>query len=92
MGIPLLRALSVFASSWLVMMAKSKTLWGGSMTGGWRKPSQCASGECLEMTVQNGEVLLRSSRAPDDVLSLTPAEWRILVRAIRAGELEPDAD
>ncbi len=41
------------------------------------------------MTVYEGEILLRSSRAPDEVISLAPGEWRRLVRAIQAGELDP---
>jgi hypothetical protein len=41
------------------------------------------------MTVQNGEILLRNSRVPDVMISLTAAEWRALVRSIQAGELDP---
>jgi hypothetical protein len=64
----------------------------GGANGIWRKASRCQNGECLELTVRDGEVLIRSSRAPHEMISLTPAEWRALVGAIRAGELEPGAD
>lgn len=55
----------------------------------WRKSSFCQNGECAEIADYGGEVLLRSSRSPDDVIRLTPGEWQALVEGVRAGEF-PD--
>jgi hypothetical protein len=53
---------------------------------GWRKSSYCENGACAEVARVGDEVLLRSTRAPDDIVRLTAAEWEALVRGIQAGE------
>lgn len=55
-------------------------------TGTWRKVSSCQQGECAEIARQGGEVLIRSSRSPQDVIRLTIDEWRALELGMRAGE------
>jgi Domain of unknown function (DUF397) len=52
----------------------------------WRTASFCQSGECAEVAEQGGEVLLRSTRAPDVVVRLTGTEWQALTKGIAAGE------
>ncbi len=52
----------------------------------WRKASFCQRSECAEITRQNGEILIRSTRAPDRVVRFTGAEWHAFTRGIRAGE------
>ncbi len=54
--------------------------------GMWYKSSFCQNSECAEIAVRDGEVLLRSSREPEDVVRLTAAEWRALVKGVQAGE------
>jgi hypothetical protein len=56
----------------------------------WRKSSECANGECVEIAHRPGTVLLRRSGAPG-VLEFTTAEWAVFVRALGRGEFgEPD--
>jgi hypothetical protein len=52
----------------------------------WRKSSFCASGECVEVSQQDGLVVLRNSKNPDVVLRCTSEEWRSFVAGIKAGE------
>jgi hypothetical protein len=52
----------------------------------WRRVSRCQSGECAEVSSRNGEILLRSTRSPADVVRLTRAEWAALTEGIRAGD------
>jgi hypothetical protein len=52
----------------------------------WRKASYCHSGECAELAVEDGEILLRSTRAPGVVVRLTAAEWQIFAKGVAAGE------
>jgi hypothetical protein len=54
----------------------------------WRKSSFCQNGECAEVAVRDGEILLRSSRKPEHVVCLTAAEWEALVKGVQAGELQ----
>jgi uncharacterized protein DUF397 len=55
----------------------------------WRRSSFCQNGECAEVAEHDGEVMLRSSRSPKDVVRLTSAEWQAFANGIRAGEF-PD--
>jgi hypothetical protein len=52
----------------------------------WRKSSFCQNGECAEVAQQDGEIVLRSTRSPADVVRLTAAEWQALVKGMQAGE------
>ena len=44
----------------------------------WRKASYCQAGECAEVLEEDGEILLRSTRAPGVVVRLTAAEFQAL--------------
>ena len=52
----------------------------------WYKASCCQGGECAELSRQGDDVVLRSSRAPDQVIRLTTAEWQALTSGIKANE------
>ena len=55
----------------------------------WRKASFCASGECVEVTQQNGMILLRDSKKPRSrPQHYTAEEWQSFVRGIKAGEFD----
>lgn len=54
----------------------------------WRTSSFCQNGECAEIAQAGDEIVLRSTRAPVEVIRLTTAEWRALVRGIQAGEFQ----
>jgi Domain of unknown function (DUF397) len=45
---------------------------------GWHKSSYCAAGECAELGVRDGAVLIRSSLAPRKVVRFTQDEFRAL--------------
>ena len=51
----------------------------------WRKSSECANGECVEIAHRPGSVLLRRSDTPG-VLEFTASEWAVFVRALLRGE------
>jgi hypothetical protein len=52
----------------------------------WRKSTFCQSGECAEVATDDGEIALRSTRAPEEVVRFTVPEWQALVAGIKAGE------
>ncbi|MEV7925080.1 MULTISPECIES: DUF397 domain-containing protein [unclassified Kitasatospora] len=55
----------------------------------WRKPSACGDGNnCPEVAITSDAVYVRSTLLPDAIAQLTPAEWRDLLSAIRAGEFD----
>jgi Domain of unknown function (DUF397) len=52
----------------------------------WRTSSFCQNSECVEVAEREDAILIRSSRAPGDVIRLTIAEWRVFELGMRAGE------
>jgi len=54
----------------------------------WLKSSACESGGCLEVAVVGGAVLLRQSGAPDEVLTLSNAEWLTFLAGVKAGDFD----
>jgi len=53
----------------------------------WRRSSFCYSGECVEVAVRDGMVLVRDSKEPHvGPLSYTPQEFKAFVRGVVAGE------
>ena len=64
---------------------------GARQTGqpSWRRASFCASGECVEVTRQNGMIVMRDSKEPrSPMLHYTTQEWQSFVRSIKAGEFD----
>jgi hypothetical protein len=53
----------------------------------WRRSSRCSDGMCVEAAADHGEVLVRSSTRPDQVLRLSAEQWGTLLAAIKAGDL-----
>lgn len=57
------------------------------MTGKWRRPSACASGECAEVRrLDGGGAQVRNSADPDVVLTFTRGEWEAFAAGCRDGE------
>ncbi len=53
----------------------------------WRRSSFCASGECVEVAVRDGMVLVRDSKSPQSgALAYSADEFRSFVRGVIAGE------
>src|ERR1700735_5540702 len=58
----------------------------------WRKSTFCATGECVEISRQNGKISLRSTAHPGKSVECTPAEWQAFMAAARLGEFDDLAD
>lgn len=57
----------------------------------WRKSSASASGDCVEVAVQTGHVLLRDSKTNQSpTLTFTFPEWEIFLSAVRSGKYDLD--
>ncbi|MFI1184586.1 DUF397 domain-containing protein [Streptomyces sp. NPDC020799] len=56
----------------------------------WRKSSRSteAEGNCLEVAVYKGEILIRESDYPNDVIRTTPAKLRAFIEGAAAGEFD----
>jgi len=55
----------------------------------WRRSSFCANGECVEVRLQDGRILLRDSKdRRSKAQHYTMEEWRSFVRGIKAGEFD----
>ena len=52
----------------------------------WRR--LCESGACVEIAIQGDAVLLRSSKTPEVVVTLTRAEWHEFVGQVKQGRLD----
>ena len=49
---------------------------------------QCDSGACVEIAVQDEEVMVRSSAAPEAILTLTRAEWMEFLTGAKQGTFD----
>jgi hypothetical protein len=55
----------------------------------WRKSSRCVVDNCLEISLQEEQVLLRSTADPSrTVLVCTTGEWHEFAQAVRRGEFD----
>lgn len=55
----------------------------------FRRPSRCSKGGCGEVALlPDGGAVLRSTRWPDETVTLDAAEWADLRAAIVAGEFD----
>jgi hypothetical protein len=52
----------------------------------WRKSIASNSGNCLQVAVAVGSVLVRDSVNPPVVLSLTPAAWSAFLAQVRSAD------
>lgn len=50
----------------------------------WRRSSACANSECVEVAVRADEVLVRSSRAPQAILTLPRPAWQAFLAGLAA--------
>jgi hypothetical protein len=55
----------------------------------WRKSSASGSGDCVEVALAEGFVLVRDSKKRRaHVLEFTSSEWRAFLSGVRAGEFD----
>jgi Domain of unknown function (DUF397) len=54
----------------------------------WHKGKPCDGGTCVEVAVQEKDVLLRSSVTPHVVLSLSHDEWQSFLAGAKAGAFD----
>jgi Domain of unknown function (DUF397) len=53
----------------------------------WRKSSRSGDGDCVQVALSDGQVLLRDSKDPaGPQLSFTPSEWRAFMAGVDLGE------
>nr|WP_250002499.1 DUF397 domain-containing protein [Actinoplanes sp. M2I2] len=52
----------------------------------WSKAKRCAGGDCVEVALTGGHVLVRNSKNPDEVLSFTGDEWEAFLDGVKEGE------
>ena len=52
----------------------------------WRKSSFCADGACVEVSLFEGQILMRDGKNTDQpALRVTKAEWREFLDGVRDG-------
>jgi predicted secreted Zn-dependent protease len=57
----------------------------------WRKSSVSASGDCVEVALASGSILVRDSKQRKPyVLEFTSTEWQAFLSGVRAGEFDLD--
>jgi hypothetical protein len=55
----------------------------------WRKSSASASGDCVEVALANGAILVRDSKQRRSyILEFTSSEWGAFLYGVRAGEFD----
>jgi predicted secreted Zn-dependent protease len=55
----------------------------------WRKSSASDSGNCVEVAIKAGVILLRDSKDPaGPVLTFTESEWAAFLVGVRNGEFD----
>ena len=57
---------------------------GAWRPGEWRRSSRCADASCVEVSSEEGAVLVRSTVEPDVELRLTAEQWRSLLDTVKA--------
>jgi hypothetical protein len=54
----------------------------------WKKSTKCESAACVEVSMPPGEILVRNSLIPGEVIWFTPEEWRLFIEGAKAGEFD----
>ncbi|MGW4373057.1 DUF397 domain-containing protein [Streptomyces albidoflavus] len=56
----------------------------------WQRSSFCGGGgnNCVEVRSRDGVILLRESEAPEAVVRMTPEQFAVFVRGVKAGEFD----
>lgn len=58
-------------------------------TATWRRSSECAGGSCVEVSLLDDRVAVRSSQDADGrVLLFTAPEWHAFLAGVRKGEFD----
>jgi len=56
----------------------------------FQRSSFCEDSNCVEVAHAPGEVLLRDSKDPGVVLSVSPAGWSAFLAGLKAGEFDDE--
>ncbi|MFF4370209.1 DUF397 domain-containing protein [Streptomyces sp. NPDC001594] len=56
----------------------------------WRKSSKSTDAECncVEVAAHHGEILIRESDDPSQIVTTTPAKLAAFIEAVKAGEFD----
>jgi hypothetical protein len=57
------------------------------MTEEWRRSSYCAAGDCIEVTIMAGMVVMRCTQFSHP-RAFGRAEWDAFVKGVKAGEFD----
>lgn len=50
------------------------------------RSSHCDTGSCVEVSVNEGKIVIRNSKEPSTFLEFTPAEWSAFIGGVQDGE------
>ncbi|MFE1149861.1 DUF397 domain-containing protein [Streptomyces albidoflavus] len=56
----------------------------------WQRSSFCGGGgnNCVETLPQDGVILMRESQVPEATIRMTPEQFAVFVRGVKAGEYD----
>lgn len=54
----------------------------------WIKASDCEGAACVQVALEPGEVLVRNSTIPGEVVWFVPDEWRLFIEGVKRGEFD----
>lgn len=52
----------------------------------WHRAKKCSDAACIEVADVPGEVLIRNSDRPDELVRFTKAEWTAFVAGVQDGD------
>lgn len=56
----------------------------------FKKSSRCGDSACVEVGRINDVTIVRSTTAPENVVTFTKEEWRPFIEGVKAGEFDLD--
>jgi uncharacterized protein DUF397 len=54
----------------------------------WKRSSKCADSACLEVARFKGEILVRNSQRPAELVRFTVAEWTAFTAGVKIGDFD----
>jgi predicted secreted Zn-dependent protease len=54
----------------------------------WKISSFSNSGTCVQVTTEEGKILVRNTYEPDKIVEFTKEEWDVFVEGVKNGEFD----